>query len=230
MPGKVMPWTEHVIERVRSGPVSFGRLLTETAALVPPGRGYRMAINGVEWQRSRSGAQARPYADPDIIKAKRVRNGQMAIARKAITDLIAAKRIEEYEDGAERMLREGPLGLNGTIRLPRSRMVPWTLAALRAVREEDVDREELVLQLMPLIPVEKAIENRKRDLLFERRRRSVTHPVEPSVEVMASSGARSIVSGMIHGMVSTQRLAFKDVDGKKMVTRGPKYVDPDEPV
>lgn len=223
------PWTTHIVERAARGPVSYSQLLAEAAALVPPGQGFRTALDGINSSRRRSGSgRVRKYTDPERIKDKRIRVGQRSVAAKAIADMLKRHRIEQFDVDGTIMLRKGPRELGVPEDFTASRVSPITKAFLRAVRDGPVFAEEVIEACYPLVPEDEAVDRARRNRKRISTSRGYSHTARPeNREWDFRVGARMVVQPTLASLVRKHRLVMDGTGREAIIAKGPRWHDPD---
>lgn len=102
------PWVIYILSVVQRGPVPYGRLVSDAASLVPPGRGYRQALANRSSARVRNGL---PEKSDEMLagdKNEAIRAGQRYLVTSSISGLRQRGRVAIYFDGDVKMVGAGP--------------------------------------------------------------------------------------------------------------------------
>lgn len=227
MASKFQPWTEFIVTRVAEGPVSYTQLLTESAALVPPGRGFRQALSMLTRHRGIDGDLGRNYSDPEHIKDKRIKYGQRNIASKAIRDLLARQRLEEFDVDGTLMVRKGPRELGDLPDFVSARTAVYTHALLRAVRDGPVLAEDAIEATLPFIARDKAIHKARQNRERSAVQRGYVNRIGRDDERDFRVGARQYVQPSLASLVQSNRLVMLGKGRDALISKGPRWHDPD---
>lgn len=221
---RTTPMVDYIVRRVSEGPVRYSELVTDAAALVPPGQAYRAATIKVERGRVTHGYQARIYTDADRAKDKRIRHGQRSVASTSIHHLTRNERLIQYQQDGVRMVAKGPKDV-GKPSVRVRLLSPYTKELLRVVRDGPVSREDAIRAASLTISVEHAI-RRAGSHRVKERAGSHSHRL-PDTANNFWIGSRKIVGTALSGLVQAGWLTVAGEDAERMVGKGPKWFDPD---
>ena len=217
------PWGDLARQLVEKGPISYDKLLSEVASVVPPGIAYRHALREVERIQAARATPGRNYTDSEKIKDKRIRYARREIASGVLHSFHQRGRTAYVEVNGQRMVTLGehpwsdpkPLGYSVT---PISRYL------LDAVVSGPRMFDDLFLEGMHLIPYDHAVRRGIVAREANKAREGYFGESHVSDDQSFLRGARGIFNGAINGLERSERIVVSGKGKLRKVSKGPQWV------